>query len=724
MKKLFSEIIISGADENGIELACFFSNFHDNIILLSTDKNISEEELKSRISDGPLWHKENEDNIKIFQKEHFNFDSQDCWFIDNDSWEEENVTFVDQLITKYHKKFTFISSVVPSTVYRWLSGKNESFINKSNGLFFSFPGLPTGIIEIIQPSNAEPDTSTKLKNWLKRCTGKNIVLSTFPRAFVVLSIGIFYHVKAFQAANEYQISMGKMDALTGYAGGLTDKGFVSLLTKIDYVNKIIRNWYKLQKTFISSFLEKKELSLLLELKTVKKKKIMDREIRKSRRFHDPVEKIKFFYNRENKTGEFFRDFLSAVFWYSAQLVSAYHISLSKLDQIFIEGWGWRTGPFQLWQKLGIEKVADEIKKAEYQLPEWIESFIRNDQLFCNVVEGQRIYADPYDIDYKDTGLKSRIFLSDLKPLNALWQRNGASIIDLGDNILALEFHTKMNMMDEDVIAGMDKILLLATQKKFQAVVIGNQGRNFSVGVNLGLLFLSAIEKDYDHIDYMVRLFQDKMLAFKYAPLPVVVAVHGLTIGGGCELSLQSDAIVADINSNIGLVETRAGLIPAGGGTKCMAEKAFEFFNSDTDQWYNIFLNIAQAKFSRSGLEAKEMKILSHTDKIILNKSKLIFEAKNKAIALAKDYKKPDNNKIKVTGKKGFQLIEERYLSKMEHSFERKLANKAAYVFCGGSSGNGDHISEREFLDIEREVFLSLMGEKETLKRIWKIIKGK
>jgi 3-hydroxyacyl-CoA dehydrogenase len=316
--------------------------------------------------------------------------------------------------------------------------------------------------------------------------------------------------------------------------------------------------------------------------------------------------------------------------------------------------------------------------------------------------------------------------------SVVWKNAGASLYDLGDGILNLEFHSKMNTMGAEVIEGINKGISLA-ERDFRGLVIGNDGvEAFSAGANLAMLFMFAIEEEFDEINAVIAQFQQTMMRARYSSIPVVTAPHSLTLGGGCELNLHADKVVASAELYMGLVELGVGLIPAGAGTKEMALRCSDSYQKGDPELnilQNAFMNIAQAKVSTSAQEAFEMNYLQAKDSIVLNRSRLIAEAKQAAIELAEaGYTQPQERKdIKVQGRGGMALfmagIEQMKTAKYITEYDGKIAEKLAYVICGGDLSYPQLVTEQYLIELEREAFLSLCGERKTLERMQGLLNG-
>lgn len=327
-----------------------------------------------------------------------------------------------------------------------------------------------------------------------------------------------------------------------------------------------------------------------------------------------------------------------------------------------------------------------------------------------------------------------IILDTLKSAGkVIWNNAGASVYDLGDDVIGLEFHTKMNSMGAEVIEGINTAIGMA-EKSYKGLVVGNEGANFSAGANLAMLFMFAGDQDFDEINLMIAQFQNTMMRARYSSIPVISAPHNMALGGGCEFSLHSDHIQAHAELYMGLVEVGVGLIPAGGGTKEMTlrfSNAVKSGDVELNRLQDAFMNIAMAKVSTSAEEARNLGYMRKDDGITLNRKRQLAEAKSKVISMNESgYTQPiEQTDIRVLGKESLALFEAgitgmrygAYIS--EH--DALIAKKLAYVMSGGDLSSPTEVSERYLLDLEREAFLSLTGEKKTLERIHSILfKGK
>ncbi len=450
----------------------------------------------------------------------------------------------------------------------------------------------------------------------------------------------------------------------------------------------------------------------------------------------PINRFKVLITGTDKAGEFYRKDFGGMFAYVANRIPEITDDLYKIDDAMKAGFGWENGPFEIWDAVGIEKGIELIKALGKEPAPWIaEMLVAGNKSFYTVKDGATHY---YDITSKSQkkipGQNAFIILNNIRNSKKVWSNSGSIITDLGDGILNLEFQSKMNTIGGDVLQGINKAIDLA-EKEYAGLVIGNQAANFSVGANIGMIFMMAVEQEYDELNMAIKMFQDTMMRVRYSGIPVVVAPHGMTLGGGCEMSMHADKVVAAAETYIGLVEFGVGVIPGGGGSKEMALRASDLFRKN-DVELNVlqeyFLTVAMAKVSTSAHEAFDLGILQHgKDIVIVNKDRQIAEAKKQALILADaGYTQPVKRKdVKVLGKQALgmflvgtdQMQAGSYIS--EH--DKKIANKLAYVMAGGDLSEATLVNEQYLLDLEREAFLSLCTERKTLERIqFMLTKGK
>jgi 3-hydroxyacyl-CoA dehydrogenase len=397
------------------------------------------------------------------------------------------------------------------------------------------------------------------------------------------------------------------------------------------------------------------------------------------------------------------------------------------------GFGWEHGPFQIWDAIGLEKGIEIMKSEGLEPSAWVNDMLSSgNKSFYSIQEGATFYYDiPSKKQIKKPGQDSFIILDNIRKSNEVFKNSGVVVEDLGDGILNVEFQSKMNTIGGDVLAGLNKAIDIA-EKDFQGLVVGNQAANFSVGANIGMIFMMAAEQEYDELNMAIKYFQDSMMRMRYSSIPTIAAPHGMALGGGCEISLHADKVVAAAETYMGLVEFGVGVIPGGGGSKEMALRASDLFHKG-DVQLNVlqehFLTIGMAKVSTSAYEAFDLGLLQKgKDVVVVNKDLQIATAKAHAKLMAEaGYTQPvKRNDILVLGKQALGMFlvgtdsmnASHYIS--EH--DKKIANKLGYVMAGGDLSEPTKVSEQYLLDLEREAFLSLCTERKTLERIQHMLK--
>ncbi|MCK5400355.1 MAG: enoyl-CoA hydratase/isomerase family protein, partial [Flavobacteriaceae bacterium] len=588
-------------------------------------------------------------------------------------------------------------------------------------------------------------------------------------AFIGNRIGTFGIQSLFNLVNEMDLTVEEVDKLTGPVIGRPKSAtfrtvdVVGLDTLVHVTNGIYDNCpndesreaFKIP-SYIKTMVEnkwlgsktgqgfykktvspegKKEILSLdlntLEYRSKKRAKFATLELTKT--VDKVIDRFSILIKGKDKAGEFYRKNFAAMFQYVSNRIPEITDELYKIDDAMKAGYGWEHGPFQIWDAIGVEKGIEMMKAEGFEPNAWVNEMLTSGSTSFYTVKNGATYS--YDIPKKSQekipGQDAFIILENIRKSNEVWKNSGVVIEDLGDGILNVEFQSKMNTIGGDVIAGLNKAVDLA-EKDFQGLVIGNQAANFSVGANIGMIFMMAVEQEYDELNMAIKMFQDTMMRMRYSSIPTIAAPHGMTLGGGCELSMHADKVVAAAETYIGLVEFGVGVIPGGGGSKEMALRASDTFKKN-DVELNVlqdyFLTIGTAKVSTSAYEAYDLGILQKgKDIVVVNKDRQIATAKAYAKLMAEQgYTKPiHRTDIKVLGKQALGMFlvgtdameASKYISEHDH----KIANKLAYVMAGGDLSEPTLVSEQYLLDIEREAFLSLCTERKTLERIEHMLK--
>ncbi|MEP6949508.1 MAG: 3-hydroxyacyl-CoA dehydrogenase family protein, partial [Ginsengibacter sp.] len=435
---------------------------------------------------------------------------------------------------------------------------------------------------------------------------------------------------------------------------------------------------------------------------------------------------------KDRAGEFYRVFHYSLFSYISHRIPEISDEIYRVDDAMKAGFGWEIGAFESWDALGIKDSVDAMKQAGYDVAPWVTAFISaGNTSFYKVQNGKRLYYDVSSGTYKTLpGGDSFIILSDLKD-KTIWKNNACKLYDAGDDVLALQWNTKMGSIGGEVLEAINKSISIA-EEKYKGLIIANEGAQFSAGANVGMIFMYAAEQEYDELDMAVRMFQNTMMRVRYSSIPVVVAPHSLTLGGACEMCLHSDKVQAAAESYIGLVELGVGLIPGGGGTKEFVLRAADEMHENEPETITLqsrFLTIATAKVSTSAFEAYSSGILRKgIDEVSMNQSRRIADAKQSVIEIFDNgYTIPvQRTDIKVLGRSVLGMLYAGINGMSRGNYitdhDVTIAKKLACVMCGGDLSEPTLVSEQYLLNLEREAFLSLCGEKKTLERLQSVLK--
>ena len=788
-KRSINKIAIIGSGIMGSGIACHFANIGVKVLMLDIIPNelndkekslglsLEDKAVRNRIVNNSLKNAFKSKPSPIYSQKFSNRIStgnieDDLHKIKDVDWIMEVV--VEKLdikkkvfdkIEKYRSKGTIISSNTSGIPIKFMSeGRSEDFQRHFCGTHFFNPARYLKLFEIIPGPKTDNNVINFLNIYSEKFLGKTPVIAKDTPAFIGNRIGIFGIQSLFHIVQNLNLSIEEVDKLTGPVIGRPKSAtfrtvdVVGLDTLVHVANGIYKNCpndeahnlFKLPD-FISKMLENKWLGSksgqgfykkegkkinVLDLKTLEykdKKRVRFETLEQTKSIENIIDRFKILVNGKDKAGEFYRKSFAAMFAYVSNRVPEISDDLYKIDDAMKAGFGWEHGPFKIWDAVGVSFGLSLIKKEGLSAAKWVSDMIDNDiDNFYSVKDGISFYYNLSDKKHvKIPGQDAFIILDNIRESKEVFKNSGVVIEDLGDGILNCEFRSKMNTIDGDVLNGLNKAVDLA-EKNYQGLVIGNQGANFSVGANIGMIFMMAVEQEYDELNAAIKYFQDTMMRMRYCSIPTVAAPHGMTLGGGCELSMHADMIVAASETYIGLVEFGVGLIPGGGGSKEMAMRASDSFQKN-DVELNIlqeyFLTIGMAKVSTSGYEAFDLGILQKgKDKIIVNKDRQLVTAKAYAKLMScQGYTKPiKRSDIKVLGKQALGMFlvgtDSMQASKYISQHDQKIANKLAYVMAGGDLSEPSMVSEQYLLDIEREAFLSLCTERKTLERIQHMLK--
>ncbi len=797
MKRRINKVAIIGSGIMGSGIACHFANIGVEVLLLDiVPRELSEKEKKQGLTledeqvrnrivntslqdalkskPSPIYHKDFANRIKTGNLE------DDISKVSEADWIMEVV--VERLdikqqvfnnLEKHRKPGTLITSNTSGIPIQQMNeGRSEDFKKHFCGTHFFNPPRYLRLFEIIPGPDTSEEVLEFLNEYGEKFLGKKSVVAKDTPAFIGNRIGTYSIMSLFHMVREMDLTVEEVDKLTGpvigrqksatfrtvdlvgldtlkhvaeglHKGVPTDEEH-DLFAMPDYIGTMVENeWFgsksgqgfykKLKKDDGSSEIHS------LDLKTLKyrpQKKASFSTLEQTKTIDKVEDRFKVLVGGKDKAGEFYRKNFAAIFAYSSNRIPEITDELYKIDDAMKAGYGWEHGPFEIWDAIGVEKGIEIMKEEGRKPAAWVNEMLeKGNKSFYSVKDGNTWYYDITAKEYKKIpGQDAFIILDNIRDSKKVFSNSGVVVEDLGDGILNVEFRSKMNSIGGDVLDGLNKAIDLA-EKEYQGLVVANAGKNFSVGANIGMIFMMAVEQEYDELNMAVKYFQDTMMRMRYSSIPTVAAPHAMTLGGGCELSLHADKVVAAAETYIGLVEFGVGVIPGGGGSKEMTVRAADTFQKDDVELNRLrehFLTIGMAKVSTSAYEAYDLNILQKgKDIVVVNPDRQLAIAKKHALLMAENgYTRPImRTDIKVLGKQALgafyvgtdQMFAGKYIS--EH--DKKIANKLAYVMAGGDLSENSYVSEQYLLDLEREAFLSLTGEKKTLERLQHMLqKGK
>ncbi|MDQ0247299.1 3-hydroxyacyl-CoA dehydrogenase [Bacillus fengqiuensis] len=681
----------------------------------------------------------------------------------------ENLDIKKQLFNKIdtvRKQGSIISSNTSGiSVHAMAEGRSEDFKEHFLGTHFFNPPRYLKLLEIIPTKDTKPEIVQFMQTFGEDVLGKGVVLAKDTPNFIANRIGTFGLLVTVQEMLKGGYSVGEVDSVTGPLIGRPKSAtfrtldVVGLDTFIHVANNVYENvegaeknvfevpsFMKdmLQKGWLGSksgqgfFLKKGKEILELNPQTLEygaRQKLKTASTEMSKQAKGLEDKLKALLYSDDRAGKLLWNIMSPVLLYSAQLKDDIADSIAAIDRAMKWGFGWERGPFETWDAIGVRRSVQKMEESGAEVPSWVKTMLEEGfESFYQKQEGHTYFydGDNYRLLAEN---KKMIHLKALKEQNKVIKKNsGASLIDLGDDVAGLEFTSPNNAIGLDIIQ-MINFALDEVGRNYKGLVIGNQAKNFCVGANLAMILMEAQDDNYFEIELVVRHFQQAMMNIKYSSKPVVAAPFGMTLGGGAEICLPTSNIQASSETYMGLVEVGVGLIPGGGGNKELYMKHINNMANGVDfdlqkVANKVFETIAMAKVSTSAAEARDLNFLDKKDAISVNGDHLLHDAKRQVIHLYEQgYQPPVRQKVPVTGETGYATLllgaqglkYSGYIS--EHDY--KIAQKLAYVIAGGKVPYGTKVDEQYLLDLEREAFLSLVGEAKSQQRMQHmLIKGK
>lgn len=791
-KRIVKKVAVLGSGVMGSRIACHFANIGLEVVLLDivpfalTEAEIAKGWNKQtpvfrnkivqesldfavRSNPSPLYQKSFASRVQTGNfEDHMSLIGSCDWIIEVVIENLEIKRKVFDQVEQHRKQGALVTSNTSGIPISLMAeGRSEDFRKHFCGTHFFNPPRYLRLLEVIPTPETDQEVIDFLMHFGSLQIGKTTVLCKDTPAFIANRVGIYSIMKVLQTMEKLELSIEEVDKLTGPLIGrpksatfrtadvvgldtlikvadnlynaLTNDESKDLFKVPEYLRKMEANKWLGDKSGQGFYKKSKSADGnrsidALDLKTMQYKpqqKVKFATLEATKTIEHHRDRFKILLAGTDKAGAFYRDSFYGVFEYVSHRIPEISEELFRIDDAICAGFGWETGIFHTWDILGVKETLKQMEASGYTAAPWIYDMVSAGfTSFYSIEGGKKTYYDRESKSYKGIpGTEEFILLETLKKDKVVWSNTGATLYDIGDDVLNLEFHTKMNTLGSEVIQGINHAIGLA-EKSYRGLVIANEGQNFSAGANLAMVFMYAIEQEYDEIDFMVRSFQNTMMRVRYSSVPVVVAPHALTLGGGCEMTLHADVVQALAETYIGLVEFGVGLIPAGGGTKefvLRCSDAYEAGDPELNTLQNAFMNIAMAKVATSAHEAKDMHIIRDKDGITISKDRQIADAKAAVVKLSEEgYVQPIQRKdIKVLGKSAIALFKAgingmkmgRYIS--DH--DQKIAEKLAFVMAGGDLSYPQLVSEQYLLDLERDAFVSLCGEKKTLERIQSIL---
>ena len=794
MKRRIKKIAVLGSGVMGSRIACHFANIGLEVLLLDivpkeanateTAKGLSLESkaVRNRIVNDSLTFALKSNPSPIYRKSFASKISTGNFTDDLDKIKDadwiieviiENLAIKKSLFEKVEALRTPGTLVTSNTsgipINLMTEGRSEDFKKHFCGTHFFNPPRYLPLLEIIPTKHTTDEVTSFFMDYGQRFLGKETVLCKDTPAFIANRVGVYSIMALFHIVEEMGLTVDEVDKLTGPIIGRPKSAtfrtcdVVGLDTLVhvanglkqaapndekidtfkipDYVSKMVENGWLGSKSK-QGFYKKvkgeggKSEILSLDLNTLEykpKQRVKFATLEMTKPVDDLNKRLPMLLQGKDKAGEFYRKMFFSLMEYASNRIPEISDELYKIDDAVCAGFVYKLGPFATWDVLGVESTLKQMKAAGYSPAPWVEEMLASGSTsFYSSIEGSQTY---YDIKSKSQvlipGAEQILDLDVIRESNTIWKNYGTTITDIGDGIINLEFHTKMNTIGGEVLAGINKAIDLA-EAEYDGLVISNTGDIFSAGANVGMIFMMAVEQEYDELDFAIRAFQNTMMRLRYSSIPVVVAPHNLALGGGCEMSMHADKVVAHAELYMGLVEFGVGVIPGGGGSKEFALRCSDAFRDGDikiNTLRNKFLTIGQAKVATSAYEAFDLGYLREgIDEVVLSRKLQLIRAKESALQLSNNgYTQPQQRTdITVLGQEGLGIVyvgadsmkSGNYMS--EH--DQLISEKLGWVMCGGDLSEETQVSEQYLLDMERMAFLELCAERKTLERLQSIIR--
>lgn len=662
------------------------------------------------------------------------------------------------------------------SIAQMVAGTPAEFRRHFLGAHFFNPPRYMKLLELIPTPETDPAVIRYLHEFAERTLGKGVVYAKDTPNFVANRIGTYGLMVTLEAMLAAGLGADEADSLTGPVLGrpksatfrtldvvgldtfvhvadncranVTDPEEIATFTVPESLREMVRRGWLGQKSGQGFFKKEGDQILTLDLATLEyrpRKKGSFPSLEAAKALPDLDDRLRTLAYAPDKGGQFVWEVLKRTLLFSANLLGEIADDIVAIDNALKWGFNWELGPFEIWDVLGVSKSVARMEAEGATVPAWVKAAAEQGGFYRR--EPAKTFYLTKSGEFAEAAQNQRIIEIDaLKAQGKVIKaKSGASLIDMGDGVLLLETHSPKTAIGTDIVAMMKMAAEELQKEQWRGLVIGAQTPNFCVGANLMMILMEAQEEEWDEVDLIVRQFQGATMALKYAPKPVVAAPYGLTLGGGFEIAAAADMIVASAETYMGLVEVGAGLIPGGGGNKEMLLRALEGLPAsggglggaaqmaagsglDLQPIINkVFETVGMAKVSTSGYDARGLGYLRKTDRIVVNRDHQLYEAKQAVLELDRHgYKAPVPAHIPVAGPEGRAVLElglyNLRLSGYASEYDCHIAKKLAYVLTGGPVPAGTYVTEQYLLDIEREAFLSLCGEKKSQDRMQYILK--
>jgi 3-hydroxyacyl-CoA dehydrogenase len=671
-------------------------------------------------------------------------------------------------VDQYRAKGSLVTSNTSGIpIHLMAEGRSEDFRKNFCGTHFFNPVRYMRLLEVIPTADTNPEVVDFFMHYGDVILGKQTVLCKDTPAFIANRVGVYAMAKIFQLTHELGLGIDTADALTGPAIGRPKTGtfrladLVGMDTAVHVINGMKQNCpddEQISKMSVPKFLnflvenkffgnksgqgfykktaEKdakgRPVILALHLESLEyapsqKEKLPILDTLKQ--IEELPRRMKAIFNGSDKGAEMLQKSFLGLFAYVSNRVPEISNTVYAIDDALRAGFAWEVGPFQYWDMVGVAECVERAEKQGESIGGWVKDMLAaGNTSFYKTEGGKRLCYNPLTKQYEVMpGGESFIILDAYRANKPVYTNPECTLHDIGDGVLCLEFHSKMNAIGEGILRGINDSIQIAEEQGWKGIVIGNNAQQFTVGANLMMVAMMAFEQNWDELNMATNVFQQTSMRIRYSAIPVVIATQGYVFGGGCEFSMHADSVIAAAESYIGLVEVGVGIIPGGGGTKEFALRLSDEISREGDvqipRLIDRFKTIATAQVATSAYEAFNYGyLLPQKDAVVHNTARNISEAKKKVLELAADYVMPIQRKdITVLGRTGLGALyvaaHSLKLGNYASEHDIKIAQKVAWVLCGGDLTSPQQVSEQYLLDIEREAFLSLCGEQKTLERI-------